>query len=1087
MAYKKMRNMALALGLAACGVARGATVQVALVNMADDMEITVAAGDRYEICTLSSADIHTLTKKGEGDLYVGRVTSTHPRISLQGGRLFVGPKLTEPAVLASADFHVDANDVDSMTIVESDGKQYVTRWNDVNGGAHYAYNDTPGVQPWLTTTENGNRMLDFGSLKNTVVTSGYGGYLLFDSKITGVRAAVCVQKFLPETIEAPESICSQGISCYDQCVFTPNIKSAGNGPSYANKWQGFTRQVRGADDNGGLGGSISVNGNVLSSVLTAASSDIEVVGYNIVEPEAGGTDYGSANRFARNFWDASAGGMMIGEAAIFTTALTDDHRRLLDHYLMAKWIDYGVPSQDQVSVGEGTSAFFWNGTSYDVVEYKEPNVFQSELNVTADTTLEVHAGVTNEIYVLKGGAHTLTKTGLGVLKIVQVEATDLTLDIQGGEVLFDDPSAPGSIFLDAVLRLDADDETTLTTESESGRTLVTRWNDVNGGAIYATAGTVAPYLTNDNGRTYVDFGTLRTSSGEGYGGRMTLSAALTGFREVLAVVRPSDDVYALSSGGIAPVGSASSWTAFMPGSNTSGNWPPIINVYQNVTKQLRDGIYVDGVKGSTAGDGQRWSQGVHVYDFRLAEPEEGASDCVKTDSIGNDRGISFGGFRLGEMVVFSRQLSASDRALAEAYLSVKWRTSAKEFKFANIKATAGGTLTIANGARVTTGDIDAGAELDVRNGTFALDPLAFGTVLRLDAMKAASCETSASDGKTLVTRWNDANGGSTYATADTVAPYLTNDEGRVYLDFGTLRSSSIDGYGGSMALSEVLKGFREVFAVVRPSEDVYDISGFSIAPIGSTGEWTSFLAGANSAGAWPFVINVYQLQTKQLRDGIYVDGVKGSTAGGGQRWLSGVHVYDFRLDEPENVELASDEAEVNAVGNERRNAYGGFRLGELVVYPAQLNAAERTRRQLTLMAKWLGAAGCTQRVESISVAAGAAVSMPYVNVEVDGVLALAGTVEAQSVKASVIAPLSTSAAVTGILDLTEPGVVRIDQSLYGDAINEGYVRIVAAPSVVGSVRLWRVENLAGGLLKLRTGADGLYATGKVSGLGIIFR
>ena len=468
-----------------------------------------------------------------------------------------------------------------------------------------------------------------------------------------------------------------------------------------------------------------------------------------------------------------------------------------------------MPSQDQVSVGEGTSAFFWDGTSYDVVEYKEPNVFQSELNVTADTTLEVHAGVTNEIYVLKGGAHTLTKTGPGVLKIVQVETTDLTLDIQCGEVLFDDPSVPGNIFLDAALWLDADNEATRMTETETGRTLVTRWNDVNGGAIYATAGTVAPYLTNDNGRTYVDFGTLRTSSGEGYGGRMTLSAALTGFREVLAVVRPSDDVYALSSGGIAPVGSSSSWTAFMPGSNTSGNWPPIINVYQGVTKQLRDGIYVDGVKGSTAGDGQRW--------------------------------------------------------------------------------------------------------------------------------------------------------------------------------------------------------------------------------------------------------------------------------------LSGVHVYDFRLDEPENVELASDEAEVNAVGNERRNAYGGFRLGELVVYPAQLNAAERTRRQLTLMAKWLGAAGCTQRVESISVAAGAAVSMPYVNVEVDGVLALAGAFEAQSVKASVIAPLSTSAAVAGILDLTEPGVVRIDQSLYGDAINEGYVRIVAAPSVVGSVRLWRVENLAGGLLKLRAGADGLYATGKVSGLGIIFR
>ena len=61
---------------------------------------------------------------------------------------------------------------------------------------------------------------------------------------------------------------------------------------------------------------------------------------------------------------------MIGEAAIFTTPLTDEQHELVSNYLMVKWLGYKIPRARQITIGEGANAFFWNGTSYEEVEYK---------------------------------------------------------------------------------------------------------------------------------------------------------------------------------------------------------------------------------------------------------------------------------------------------------------------------------------------------------------------------------------------------------------------------------------------------------------------------------------------------------------------------------------------------------------------------------------------------------------------------------------------------------------------------------------------------------------------------------------------
>ena len=677
-----LRNIALAGVLVTSGSVWAATVQVGLLDLADDTEITVAAGDRYEICTLSASAAHTLTKKGDGDLYVGRVTSANPRIDLQGGRLYVGPNLTKPTLFASAAFHVDANETDTMTLVESGGKLYVSRWNDVNGGTHYASNATAGRQPCLTTLENGNHMLDFGSLKNTTLTTGTGASLTFDSNISGVRAAFCAQQVHQETIDAPAGECPQGIGYYDASVFMTYQKAAGKGPSYANKWQNYTKQVRATNDQSGLGGSISVNGSVLSSVGNTASADMEVVDYRIVDPAEGGTDYGRAGRFACDYGAKGTGGLMVGEAAIFTTALTDEQHALLSHYLMVKWIGCGIPRTEQISVGAGTKAFVWNGAEYDVIGHTTQI---AQLDLAEDVEITVAAGDRYEICTLSASAaHTLTKKGEGDLYVGRVTSANPRIDLQGGRLYVGPNLTKPTLFASAAFHVDANETNTMTLVESGGKLYVSRWNDVNGGTHYASNATAGrqPWLTTlENGNRMLDFGSLKnTTVTTGTGATLTFDGNVTGVRAAFCVQQVHQETIDAPAGECPQGIGYYDASVFMTYRKAEGKGPSYANKWQNYTKQVRAANDESGLGGSISVNGSVLSSvgntasaDMEVVDYRIVDPAEGGTDYGRAGRFACDYGAKgTGGLMVGEAAIFTTALTDEQHALLSHYLMVKW-------------------------------------------------------------------------------------------------------------------------------------------------------------------------------------------------------------------------------------------------------------------------------------------------------------------------------------------------------------------------------------------------------------------------------
>ncbi len=131
--------------------------------------VDVPAGRTNRIDKLSGA--YALTKTGGGVLEIRWAASSGGSIVISEGTVhFTNPRPN--AIFARASFHVDASDASSMTIVTENGTNFVTRWNDTDGGTRYAtpstdtmYGRVPGRLPFIGQgTQNGLPYVDFGSL-----------------------------------------------------------------------------------------------------------------------------------------------------------------------------------------------------------------------------------------------------------------------------------------------------------------------------------------------------------------------------------------------------------------------------------------------------------------------------------------------------------------------------------------------------------------------------------------------------------------------------------------------------------------------------------------------------------------------------------------------------------------------------------------------------------------------------------------------------------------------------------------------------------------------------------------------------------
>lgn len=1054
---KKMDKLYM---LTACAVLMAATAKPATTSIAQmtlDGDRTIETTGETSLYFLNATTSCTLTVVGGGELHVSRVISDLVKFKVEDGQLFIGGDVPPPPVLASAQMWLDAAMTNTIS-TEYDtatGREFVNTWTDANGSNITA---TAGaVAPYLTR-ESGRTYVDFGSVRKGD-NGGYGGFMSI-AKVSGFSEAFWVARpddgLKESTVRSSVLTATSGWS-----VFLAGANNANYWPEVVWQWHDNRPSVYTRDG-------IYCDGTKQNR---GGAWQEGVHSYDIQIDDAAPTDKCFFEGLCHAIEDSSFGGFRVGEVVVFGDLLSEGERDMLNAYFKAKWqIDDERINPRRVEVCEGGTASLWNGDGWDRYELGKGLVQTPVLELDGDTVIDVGEGVTNEVLMLAADSScVLTKTGAGVLKICSTASSGVTITVNGGEVVFGEPSAPVGALWDAVLWLDASRPSTLiTTATEYGEKLAC-WAGANAHSASAAAGDVPPSIVMRGGRNYVDFGEADTAAPY-----MTFQET-TGIREAFVVAKGSEGI-AASGCRVGVLGyPASEWNVFMPG--FAGTSCQVFNQYQTYSDQIKGRLSVDG---TVIGNGTNWrTDGVYVYGFNLAETG-GSGDVAKASSLCSAPKGGRGGFEVGEVIVFTKRLSDEDRELITRYLMAKWKAVRRVME---VKSVSGGVIK-AEAGRLEIVEFPTDDKLDIvaEGGTMAFVPLARSAIFHADAEDDASMAKSLVNGTNFVSRWSDTDGGSVYADASSgVAPYLTADGGHQYLDFGTGKNDSVDGYGASLWLSQILTGLRDVFFVVCPDESL--IAGrIRACVIDHRTEWRAFQPGySQSATDFHEMFNSYADYTKQLLGGIFVDGV---AVGNRSNWQSGFHLYNFRPCDNADVLLAADKAEVNSICQTSAglgNACGGFRIGELLLFDRRLGDDERAFVQRQLRAKWFGDTGNPCMIGSLSVAPGDSVKIPYAAVTL-GTLSIGGTVEAQCVTAERIAPLAVGAMVSGVLDVRTPGTILVDSSVFGHP--EGDFKVLSASGVLGRATGWKLDgDLARGR-RIKVKSDGLYA---VTQIGLTIR
>ena len=185
-----------------------------------------------------------------------------------------------------------------------------------------------------------------------------------------------------------------------------------------------------------------------------------------------------------------------------------------------------------------------------------------ELNLAMDTNalVNVESGDTLCIDRITGSRGTITKTGLGILRIKLNRNKNARFLVQEGRICFDRQMP--AVCAKAAFHVDSSRMDTLVTEEVNGTNFVVRWNDVRGNGMFATNCLYEQTWRHDarnrrafisdvkqNGLPVIDFGpmlfkayTNELGQAKGYGAAMSWSKAVENIYEVYEVISDTPDV-----------------------------------------------------------------------------------------------------------------------------------------------------------------------------------------------------------------------------------------------------------------------------------------------------------------------------------------------------------------------------------------------------------------------------------------------------------------------------------------------------------------------------------------------------------------
>ncbi len=532
----------------------------------------------------------------------------------------------------------------------------------------------------------------------------------------------------------------------------------------------------------------------------------------------------------------------------------------------------------------------------------------------------------------------------------------------------------------AAFHVDASMPSTLTTVESGGKRLVTAWRDASGGTMQALAGAGSrPCLVTDDGFPYVDFGPRIAGdapSTNDNAGALAWSSELVTIREVFLVFSDYPDLsqsFFLSA--------ASSYD-FHRGANKTlfeGGWS---------NANVRGGlIEVDGVERPI---NYALPGGFHIIHLRT-------KGNVTAGRFAWDRNINYGGQRLQEVVVYTKELTNDEAQKVFNYLNDKWisnvltidgspsRIGSPTPAYGFHKGLSAGDTLDMSCASFTNAEqmieylcigwklLDADG-IEVSNGTGtsftythptptketpvtrrhlewqwsersmstvapdATLPVG-GAAFHVDASMPTTLTTVESGGKQLVTVWRDASGGSMKAIKEEGSrPCLVTDDVLPYVDFGPRISLN----GGTPPLTDDNAGALVWSQSLTAIREVFLV--FSDYP----GVKSSFFITAAGPSNYQF----HRGPNGQLFNNTYASGYIKN----GLIEVDGVErPINYAL--PEGFHIIHLRTTGNLPGGrfawDRTEAYGGQRLQEVVIYTKTLTDDESQKVFNYLNDKWI--------------------------------------------------------------------------------------------------------------------------------------
>jgi autotransporter-associated beta strand protein len=574
----------------------------------------------------------SISKTGNGTLVVGDTRNLEGTISVREGQVRFGGDRAVPTpstLPGGLVFRLDASAAGSLEMADVGGTNYVSKVNDADARAFYAWATNDLVRPALIPNAlNGLSVLDFGAY-------GSGRSMLWTQMVSTVRSVFWV-------------IGSQNgggflLGCDPRYGTDDNYAHFHRGDLFNNVLGRIWRSNASANVRGGV---TRLNGVPVNGEMVPLGG-----GFDLISLVTAGDTRASMFAGDRNFLDRT-GGQMLAEVLVFTRALSALETRDVEAYLSAKW--FGRIPGGYAGATPTASAV-----------------------VTRDSgTLEVGAdgltvgGVDTGSELVKTGSGTLTVGGLSTVT-GRVEVVEGGLAVGGalyanapvtnGLIYHMDPSQTNTLLI-------AGDNSVTSMVSRVGNNVARRW-------AYQASFKGPLFLQNAlNGLPVLDFGAL------GSGRFLELDQHVENMRSIFMI-------FGSHGGGGWLLGDKIADNNHRQFHRNNTGSPAGWGVY---TTPLFEGGYADSANIHTYGvtrlDNTVINPKTTGFNGSYQIVEIHASSATHFQGHGFDRSrlpatpdlpdgnlsARSGGHRLGEVLAYDRLLTAAERETVYAYLRTKW-------------------------------------------------------------------------------------------------------------------------------------------------------------------------------------------------------------------------------------------------------------------------------------------------------------------------------------------------------------------------------------------------------------------------------